>query len=141
MVGVTAFCVAVVVAALLVPQGHVVTLNVLDREGHSHPTQLWIVEIDGVSYLRAGAPDTRWLARLRERPEVTLDGSRLGDDPTSYCATPIDDDPVARALVGEAMGAKYGWADSFWGWISDRTRSIPIRLGPPVDQCRAESSS
>ncbi len=134
MVGVAALCGVVVVAALLVPQGEVVTLHVLDSEGRSHPTQLWVVELDGVSYLRAGGPDTQWLARLRARPEVTLGHGTVGESPTRYRATAIDDDPVLRARLGEAMAAKYGMADSLWGWLGDRVRSVPIRLDPsPVE--------
>ena len=130
MLGVAALCAAVVVVALLIPQGEVVTLNVLDIEGRSHPTQLWIVELDGIAYLRSGRHDTLWLARLRERPEVTLGKGHIGESATPYLARPIADDPTLRARVREAMHAKYGWTDSLWSWLSDRTRSVPVRLNP-----------
>jgi len=130
MLGVSASCAAVAAVAMLVPQGQVITLNTFDSKGHSHPTQLWIVELDGVSYVQAGTPDTEWLARMRARPGVTLDGSRLGDVPTPYVATPIDDDPAAQVRVAEAMTLKYGLADRLWSWLFDRTHSIPIRLDP-----------
>jgi hypothetical protein len=130
MVGVAVLCAAVVIAALLVPQGEVVTLHVRDVEGRSHPTQLWIVELDGFSYLRSGGPDTRWLARLRRDPGVTLGYGHVGETPRPYIAVPIDGDPVLRARVGEAMAEKYRWADSLWSWLGDREHSIPIRLEP-----------
>ena len=136
MVGVAALCAVVVIASLLVPEGEVVTLNVLDIEGREYPTQLWIVELGGVSYLRAGNPNSKWLARLRDRPEVTLGAAEAGEQPTPYLATPIDDDPAQRARIGAAMAEKYGLADWLWSTIADRDRSVPIRL----DARPAESS-
>lgn len=136
MVGVAALCAAVVIASLLVPQGEVVTLNVLDVEGRRHPTQLWIVELDDGPYLRAGDPNSEWLARLRDQPEVTLGAGQAGEQPTPYLAEPIDDDPAQRARIGAAMAEKYGLADWLWSKIADRDHGVPIRL---VDR-PAESS-
>ena len=136
MIGLAALCAVVVIASLLVPEGEVVTLNVLDIEGREYPTQLWIVELAGVSYLRAGNPNSEWLARLRDRPEVTLGEDQAGEQPTSYLATPIDDDPEQRERIGAAMAEKYGFADWLWSTIADRDRSVPIRL----DARPAESS-
>ena len=130
MIGVAALCAVVVIASLLIPQGEVLTLNVLDIEGREHPTQLWFVELAGVRYLRAGNPESEWLARLRERPEVTLGEGHAGERPTPYLATPIDIDPSQRARISAAMAEKYGLADWLWSLIADRDRSVPIRLDP-----------
>ena len=94
MVGFAALCAAVVIAALLVPQGEVVTLHVVDAEGHTHPTQLWIAEHDGAMYLRSASPDTRWLGRLRARPDVTIGSGGVTERPTPYHAVVIEGDPL-----------------------------------------------
>ena len=127
MIGVGVLCATLAVAAILVPQGEVVTLHVTDVHGESHPTQLWIAEVDGTTYLRAGSPDALWLARLRDRNDVTLGGEH-GTKAHAYRATPIEGDVVLRRRVGEAMAQKYGVADSLWALLSDRTRAVPIRL-------------
>lgn len=143
MIGFAALCAVLAVGAILVPQGEVVTLHVLDDEGHSHPTQLWIVELDGLRYLRAASPEVRWLERLRTHPDVMLGGGH-GDERAPLRATPLDADADARQRVARAMAEKYGLADRLWAMLGDRAQSVPIRLeplsGPGSESAHARST-
>jgi len=116
----------VVAASFGVDEGEVVTLTTRDAAGARFDTQLWIVELDGAVWLRAGRPDARWLARLRAEPRVSI---QRGDDTAFYTATAVED-PAARERVNEAMAAKYGRADRWIHRIFSRERAVPVRLEP-----------
>jgi len=117
---------AIVLGALWIDEGEVVTLSTADEASHVHHTQLWTVELDGTRYLRASAPDVAWLARIRVQPAVALD---FGGLRVEFSATPVED-PGLRARVNQAMANKYGFADRVWGALGDRAASVPIRLDP-----------
>jgi hypothetical protein len=117
---------AIVIASNTVDEGEVVTLVTRNGGGALYDTQLWVVEYDGRSYLRAGSPNVRWLERLRAHPDVTL---KRGAESLPYTARP-QDDPAIRAGVNERMAQKYGYADKLWGYVADRPHSVPILLEP-----------
>ena len=118
---------ALVLAALLLDEGEVVTL-ITYGEGRSYQTQLWIVRLGGREHLRAGSSGARWLARLRVRPEVGLRRAEKSDAKArAYRARPSDEDGL-RDRVNRAMAAKYGLADRLWGLLSDRRRAVPVVL-------------
>ncbi len=121
---------AIVIVSNVVDEGEVVTLVTKDDRGADYDTQLWIVDLRGKAYVRAGSPRTRWLARLRANPEVTL---RRGEEVLSFTAVPQDGDGVREAVNAE-MAAKYGHADTLWGTLGDRRRSVPILLEPRPDR-------
>lgn len=121
---------AIVIASNVVDEGEVVTLVTKDDRGADYDTQLWVVDLRGKPYLRASSPRTRWLARLRANPEVTL---RRGEDVLSFTAIPQESDSV-REAVNVEMASKYGHADTFWGYFGDRSRSVPILLEPRPDR-------
>jgi len=131
MIGVAALCALIVIAAVAVPEGEIATLNVIDEEGHPHPIQLWRVEIDGTSYLRATDPGADWLLELRRQPAVTLGaGLHAGEIPVPVFAEVVDTDPDLRRRVTAAMARKYGVADRIWAAIRGRDVSVPVRLVP-----------
>ena len=135
MIGIGAFWAVVVIAAVAVPQGEVITLNVIDAEGHSQPMQLWMVEIDGSRYLRASEPDVEWLDKLRAKPAATLGaGLHAGEIPVPVLAHVIDDDPELRRRVTAAMSRKYGIAERIWAALRDRDQSVPIRLSADTQE-------
>ncbi len=117
---------AVVVGSLSIDEGEVVTLVTRNDAGADQDTALWIVSWNDALYLRASSPRAHWLARLREQPEVTL---KRGEATLLFTAIPKDD-PQTRAAVNERMAEKYGLADRMWGWLGDRTQSVPILLEP-----------
>lgn len=131
MIGVAVLCAILVVAALAVPEGEIITVNVVTSEGRSHPVQLWVVEVEGSRYLRAGNPKADWLAELRATPAVTIGaGAHAGEVPIPVLAEAIDDDPKLRQQVAAAMGRKYGIADRIWAALRNRDESVPVRLTP-----------
>jgi hypothetical protein len=114
------------VTAFGIDEGEVVNLWTVDARGAQFETQLWIIEQNGKLYLRAGRPAARWLARLREHPEVKIE---RGGTTIAYRAVPLDD-PATRATVNQGMAAKYGQADRLMSRIFDQTQTVPIRLEP-----------
>ena len=124
MLGIGVVCVGVVLAAWLVDEGEVVRLLTIDTRLHEHETELWIVDLASGTYLRAGAPDSAWLARVRANPVVDLIRYGLQHQ---YRAVVVDD-PAVREELNRAMERKYGFADRLWGRMSDRSSSVAIRL-------------
>ena len=90
----------VVVGAMSIPKGEVVTLVTTDAEGEEHHTQIWVVELDGALYIRCTSPDAGWLARLRAHPDVSL--VRGGHDgvPLLYRAVTSTDPATRRRRAG-----------------------------------------
>jgi len=121
-----AFVGFVVLVALAIPMGEFVELGTVDAEGHPYQSEVWVVEIDGALHLRSGWPDSHWLDRLRSHPQVTLE---RGGHKNYYRAIPVDDATV-RAVVNEAIAAKYGVADRLIRWVVDMDASVPVRLEP-----------
>ena len=118
--------VLVVVGVLWVDEGEVVTLTTLDDQGRSSVTGLWIVEIDGEVYLRAGSRHAKWLERVRARPEVELTRDGVTQ---KVRATPIED-AALRNAVSWAMRDKYGFIDAVLVRIIDHSEAVPILVEP-----------
>ena len=102
--------------------GEVVELSTLDIDGQPVETRLWVVDLDGDQYLRAGSPQSGWYARLRANPRV---GVARGDVRAAYDAHP---EPERREEVNELMRQKYGWADQVISMMFGRDDATPIRL-------------
>ena len=118
----TGLLVGVLVAgSQLLDEGEVVGLT---TGSDDQKTDLWIVDLEDVSYLRAGRPEVSWLARLRMQPTVLL--ARAGSV-RPYRAVP-DDASATVEKINRAMAEKYGLADTLWGHLNDRSRAIAIRL-------------
>ncbi len=108
---------------LLSESGEVVVLHTADAEG-AHTTRLWLVEYKGSPWLRAGDPDSRWLERIRGSPEVEVE---RGGKTLRYRALATDSQAV-RERINTLMDEKYGRAERLISLMSDRSRSVPIRL-------------
>ena len=113
-----------VLGAILLDQGEIVTLETVDEAGRVHETQLWVAYLDRTPYLRAGNSESHWLERVRAHPEVDIG---IGGSVHRFRAA-LQDDPAVRERLNRAMARKYGLADDIWGFVSDRSRSVPIRL-------------
>ncbi len=129
MVAVGVVAAVVVLGAMWLDEGEIVTLSTTDTDSIVHHTQLWAVELDEVHYLRASSSRVEWFARLRDRPLVELDFGGLS---AHFRAVPLDD-AALRTRVNAEMALKYGFADRLWGLLGDRSSSIPIRLEPAED--------
>ena len=101
----------------------VVGLHTLNNQGEEIITRLWIVDDDGYQYLRVGADGSGWFDRLRaaETVDITRNGRRY-----SYFWTTRQS---KSAQINVLMRGKYGWGDSFIGYLTGgRVGSIPIEL-------------
>lgn len=124
--------VAFVLGANLVREREVAVLVTRDDAGRELSSHVWVIDLDGVAWLRAPGQGTRWLERLRERPAARL--SR-GDELRSVRGVP-EDDPAAREAVNRAMAHKYGLADLLFSWWRDPSRVVPVRLEPTTEASR-----
>lgn len=113
--------------------GEVVVLHTRDGDTVS-TTRLWVVEDDGVLWLRAGGGTAQgWYQRLLANPEVELE---RGTVRANYLTLP---EPERNARINALMAEKYGWRDRIIGLLAaDRSDSIPVRL-MPVDETPAGS--
>jgi hypothetical protein len=109
-----------------VDEGEVVELTTYDASAHEHETELWIVDIDGRSYVRADLPGADWLERLRAHPEALLRRDGVEERVT---ARPVDD-PAVREAIARAMAEKYGFVDDVVGILRDEDAVVPVILEP-----------
>ena len=101
----------------------VVKLHTYDYEGEEIITRLWVVDYGGYQYLRVGADGSGWFDRLRaaELVDITRNGRRYNYSWTTRKSK--------SAQINELMRDKYGWGDSFIGYLTGgRGGSIPIEL-------------
>jgi hypothetical protein len=117
---------AVALATIWVEEGEVATLVTLDSRQQAFETDLWIVDIEGRTYVRAADLESDWLERLLARPELQL---RRNDAVSRVRGVPSDDAAV-REAVNDAMQRKYGSVDRVVGWVRDRSSCVPVWLEP-----------
>jgi len=118
--------VLMVVGVTWIDEGEVITITTVDDEGHGSPTGLWIVDVGSSSYLRAASPGVRWLARIRQHPEIRLERNGVI---RRFHAKPIDDPAIAIA-VNWAMRQKYGLIDAILVRLIDHSGAVPILVEP-----------
>ncbi len=102
--------------------GEVVVLSALDADGKPQETRLWVVDLNGYQYLRAGDPTSGWYARIRANGRV---GLQRGDTRAAYNAIA---EPGIRDTVNDLVRAKYGLADQYISALLGRDDATPIRL-------------
>jgi len=99
---------------------------VMTSQGSEGPeeTRLWVVEHEGLQYLRAQA-DSGWYQRLVATPEIGLE--RAGVSQRYLART----DPELAAEVNRLMRDKYGWRDVYIDWmIGGREEAVAVALVP-----------
>ncbi len=121
--------VAVVVFGLEVvasESGDVVVLHTRDAGGEDQATRLWVVDHDGVPWLRSGGgTSSGWYGRLVAEPHVELErnGARQ-----SYLAAP---EPDQAGMINDLMRTKYGWRDQVVAVLAgSRRHAVAVRLTP-----------
>lgn len=125
---VAAVAIAITVgAAEILGRGEVVEITTVALNGITRETPLWIVEVGGDLYLRAGSPSARWLARIENNPVIWLE---MGSVRQRFEALPLRDDRSVRTSVNRAIAEKYGLADTLVGLLVDPDRSVPILIRP-----------
>jgi hypothetical protein len=113
--------------AIAITVGAVVDVTTVAPNDITRETPLWIVEVGGDLYLRAGSPNAQWLARIENNPLIWLE---TGGVRQRFEALPLRDDRSVRLSVNRAMAEKYGLADTLVGLLVDPDRSVPILIRP-----------
>ena len=84
-------------------EADVVRIVTQDENGAERDTPVWIVVVEGASYVRTN--DSHWLANIRRGSDVSL---RLDATTRSVSAEEVGD-PAVTTRVEEAFKAKYGF--------------------------------
>ncbi len=112
-------------AVIVLDKGEVVQLITQDPAGQRRETQLWIAELDGRAYFRAGDSRAGWLARLQSSASATLERNGRAVEIETF----VEDQPQVRERLNRAMARKYGLADRIWGFLRS-SDCVPIRIRP-----------
>jgi len=99
--------------------GEVVVLHAGDTE-----TRLWVVDHDGVAWLR-GSPGSGWMKALVTDADVVYDRGEHRIEATAEVV------PEALDTINELMGEKYGLGHRYIGlFLGGWKNSAPVRLTP-----------
>lgn len=128
MLGAALIASFLVIGALLIPEGEVVTIEGPDAGGNHYATQLWIAEVDGLRYVRAVNPGAEWLARVRIQPDLNLSSSHGDTTPLQPVRVVIIDDDELESALNAAMSEKYGIANSLVCAFVDTSTVVAVRL-------------
>jgi hypothetical protein len=119
-------CVFAAVTLLALEGEEVVQLRTTTPDGSIRVTRTWIADADGVSWLEAANPERPFLRDVEERPDVEL--VRAGKVLALHAvAVPGD---AGHRTIRRLLAAKYGWADTWVGFLADTSRSVAVRLEP-----------
>ena len=103
----------------------VVELIAANDAGEKQITRLWVVDDEGLAYLRVGADGSGWYDRIlmNDSVEVVRDGVTA-----QYRAQAR---PEKSVRINELMQQKYTWGDRLIGqMLGGREGSIPLELQP-----------
>lgn len=123
VMGVAGFYGAIVLAS---ESGEVVTLTTFAADGTPHATRLWVVDHDGLPWVRTGHPGKGWFVRTRANARVELE--RAGEA-SARKAVAVSDAGVAAA-VNEKFATQYGAADWIVALSGDAADRVVVRLDP-----------
>ena len=119
-----AFVILIFVSQIVASEtGEVVVLTSQSPDGPEE-TRLWVVDLDGVQYLRA-SPDSGWYQRLVAEPDALLE--RNGETRNYHSEARLDLAEDINALMRE----KYGWRDAYIDLLlGGRDDAVPVALLP-----------
>ena len=103
----------------------VVELIAANEVGEKRITRLWVVDDEGMAYLRVGADGSGWYDRIlmNDSVEVVREGVRA-----EYR---VQARPEKSVRINELMQQKYTWGDTLIGqMLGGREGSIPLELQP-----------
>ena len=116
--------------------GEVATITTFDAKGEPHQTRVWVVEHGPEPWLRAGSPESSWLARINAYAEIELE---RGGSVARYQAL-TEADPKSVRRINHLMAQKYGLADTLIGLMRDDASVVPIRLRIIEDEAPIETT-
>lgn len=103
----------------------VVELIAANEAGEKRITRLWVVDDEGMAYLRVGADGSGWYDRIlmNDSVEVVREGVTA-----EYR---VQARPEKSVRINELMQQKYTWGDTLIGQLlGGREGSIPLELQP-----------
>jgi len=116
--------VVIFVSQIVASESAEVVVLTSNDSGGEQTTRLWVVDHEGLQYLRA-QQDSGWYGRLVEEPGVRLERAAVI---MSYRAEARRD---LAAEVNGLMRQKYGWRDVYMEWlIGGRDDAIAVALIP-----------
>ena len=117
-----AFVVLIFVSQIVASEtGEVVVLTSQSPDGPEE-TRLWVVDLDGVQYLRA-SPDSGWYQRLVAEPDALLERNGETQKYRSEARLDLADD------INALMRGKYGWRDAYIDLLlGGREDAVPVAL-------------
>jgi hypothetical protein len=102
----------------------VVVVRTVSAEGEPRETRTWIADEEGYAWVEAANPDRPFLRDLTARPQVEV--QRHGR--VAHCVADATPNPAGHARIRRLLSAKYGWADTWIGCLTDTSGSIAVRL-------------
>ena len=103
----------------------VVELIAANDAGEKQITRLWVVDDEGLAYLRVGADDSGWYDRILMNDSVEV----VRDGVTAQYR--VQARPEKSVRINELMQQKYTWGDRLIGqMLGGREGSIPLELQP-----------
>ena len=106
--------------------GEVVILTTVDATGEPVETRLWVVDLDGRTWLRSGSPQSGWFRRLKANPMIQVE---RGGQSYGYRGVLV---PARRDDVNDLIREKYGWSDAYISLLFGRDDAVPVRLDPVI---------
>ena len=106
--------------------GEVVILTTVDATGEPKETRLWVVDLDGSTWLRSGSPQSGWSIRLKANPMIQVE---RGGQAYGYRGVLV---PERRDEVNDLVREKYGWSDAYISLLFSRDDAVPVRLDPVI---------
>ena len=103
----------------------VVELIAANEAGEKRITRLWVVDDEGMAYLRVGSDGSGWYDRIlmNDSVEVVREGVTA-----EYR---VQARPEKSVRINELMQQKYTWGDTLIGqMLGGREGSIPLELQP-----------
>ena len=111
----------------LLAQEEIPSVVTIDPDGDRRITQVWIVAVENLPYLRTS--DTKWFANIQRKPVLEL---RIGGAMYS-CGTQVVKDQARAAAVSQAFYAKYPRRSAmfrFFGISTDTVLALTCNAGP-----------
>jgi hypothetical protein len=103
----------------------VVELIAANDAGEKQITRLWVVDDEGLAFLRVGADGSGWYDRILMNDSVEV----VRDGVTAQYR--VQARPEKSVRINELMQQKYTWGDRLIGqMLGGREGSIPLELQP-----------
>jgi hypothetical protein len=104
----------------------VVRLRTVAPDGTTRTTRTWVAEADGALWIEAATPERPFLLDLASHPDVEL--VRHGHV-LALRAVPVPGEAGHRNIRA-LLAARYRWADTWIGLLTDTRHSVAVRLVP-----------